>query len=277
MAYVELGQFTRSPRRPLSPKFRKLPRPGGPVPQPGFWRPSQQRIPQIQRLIEERAKRLPPGAEITLTPAERGAVTKAIRAGGLPAFRQYISRSDLAGDELGKFKLKKIFKPIGKILKPIVKMVKPFLAPLVAMIPGVGPVAAVAVKAAQAIRASAKAQQAQQAVAAAVQQAPSWGTMTPAQQQAVIGAIQAGQIPSVQVPPDVSAAYQQAIQQQAAALPPPPAGPGAPSPFPEYAPGAAAAAPMEAGIMGGGMGTMLALGAAGLIVTMAMGGGRRRG
>ena len=182
---------------------------------------------------------------------------------------------------LGKFKFKKIFKkikaPFKTIYRPIVKMVKPFLAPLVAMIPGVGPVAAVAVKAAQAIRASAKAQQAQQAVAAAVQQAPSWGTMTPAQQQAVIGAIQAGQIPNIQVPPDVSAAYQQAIQQQAAALPPPPAGPGAPSPFPEYAPGAAAAAPMEAGIMGGGMGTMLALGAAGLIVTMAMGGGRRRG
>ena len=175
----------------------------------------------------------------------------------------------------GLGKKKGFFKKIGKVLKPITKMVKPFLAPLVAMIPGVGPVAAVAVKAAQAIRASAKAQQAQQAVAAAVQQAPSWGTMTPAQQQAVIGAIQAGQIPNIQVPPDVSAAYQQAIQQQAAALPPPPAGPGAPSPFPEYAPGAAAAAPMEAGIMGGGMGTMLGIGAVALAAVMMMGGGRR--
>lgn len=173
----------------------------------------------------------------------------------------------------GLGKKKGFFKKIGKVLKPITKILKPYLAPLVAMIPGVGIPAAAALKAVQTIRASVKAKAAQVAVVSDVQQAPSWGTMTAAQQQAVIAAIMAGQVPSVQVPPDVSAAYQQSIQRQAAALPPPPAAPGAPAPQP-WETGSPAGAPVtEAGM--GGMGAMLGIGAAAVVGMMMLGGGRR--
>lgn len=239
MAYVSFGQASQPGRSVARPWRGRLPLP---------WETDQPTPAYQKKLLLLRKRRA-------------GVTRQAQRARAM----------QLEG--LGKFKLKKIFKPIAKILKPITKLVKPFLAPLVAMIPVVGIPAAAAIKAVQTIRASVKAKAAQAVVVADVQQAPSWGTMTTAQQQAVIAAIMAGQVPNVQVPPDVSAAYQQSIQRQAAALPPPPEGPPA-MPMPEPA---AAPAPTEAGIMGlGGTGTLIALGAAGLVVTMAMGGGGRR-
>jgi hypothetical protein len=171
------------------------------------------------------------------------------------------------GKKKGFFKkIKKVLKPI---YRPIVATVKPFLKPLVAMIPGVGPAAAIAVGVAQKLRMDAKAAR---AVIDRVDDAPGWATMTPAEQQAVINAITAGVVPSIKVPPDVTQAYQQAIQQQAAAHPewgrPAPGPPGAPGFAPEEA-------PAEAGIMGGGMAPMLGIGAAALVAVMMMGGGRR--
>ncbi len=222
---------------------------------------------QLRRRIAERARKLRPGAEIRLTAMERRAMVRALRAGQLPAFRQYIPRQELAG-----FKLKKIFKPIKQVLapiyRPIVAAVKPMLKPLIAMVPGVGPAAAVAFGVVQKLRMDAKAAQ---QVTSQVQQASSWGTLTPAQQQAILNAITAGVTPSVQAPPDVVAAYQEAIRQQAAAHPEwtRPAAPPAPMPW-EAGPPAeeAAAAP--------GMGAMLGIGATVLVGAMVLGGGGRR-
>ncbi len=172
---------------------------------------------------------------------------------------------DLRG--LGQFrKLRRILKPI---YRPIVAAVKPMLKPLVAMIPGVGPAAAIAFTAVKAMRTDAKAKA---AVTQQVQQAASWGQLTSAQQQAILNAITSGVVPSVQAPPDVVNAYQQAVQQQAAAHPewsggpPAPGAPPAPSPW-EAPPTAEAGA-------GAGMGTALGIGAAALVGMMVLGGRR---
>ncbi len=173
---------------------------------------------------------------------------------------------DLRG--LGQFrKLRRILKPI---YRPIVAAVKPMLKPFVAMIPGVGPAAAIAFTAVQAMRADAKAKA---AVAQQVQQAGSWGQLDPSQQQAILNAIMAGAVPSIKAPSDVVQAYQQAVQQQAAAHPEwrggPPA-PGAPAPSPWEAP---AGPPAEAGA-GMGMGGLLGIGAAAVGAMMLLGGRR---
>ncbi len=163
---------------------------------------------------------------------------------------------------------KKVFKPIRKVLKPIyrpiVAAIKPFVRPLVAMIPGIGPIASTVVGAAQAMRLDMKAKQ---QVAASIQAAPSWGQMSPSEQQAILNAIMAGVVPSVQAPPDVAQTYQQAVQRQAATHPewgrPAPALPGGPE-FP--APAVAEAGP--------GTGTVLGIGAAAVVGMMLLGGRR---
>ncbi len=182
---------------------------------------------------------------------------------------------DLQG--LGQRKKRKRFGRLREILKPIyrpiVAAVKPMLRPLIAMVPGVGPAAAIAFTAVQAMRRDAKAAA---QVAQQVQQAPSWGQLTLAQQQAILNAVTAGVTPSVQAPPDVVAAYQQAVQQQAAAHPEWSRPPGAPAPPPPSPWEAPAEAPAEAAA-GMGMGGILGIGAAAVGAMMLLGGGRRRG
>jgi hypothetical protein len=109
---------------------------------------------------------------------------------------------------------------------------------------------------------------------------PQFLGMNSGEQQSAEAAIAAGQPPPASLPAEFLQAYLQAVTTQAAQRPDLlPSPPGGPMPW-EQAAGAPAPV-AEAGIMGlGGTGTMIALGAAGLVVTMAMGrgnGGRRRG
>lgn len=288
MAYVALGQAGPRWSRPRTPPFRRPPRPGSDSPDghadlrkklrsihqwvPGSG-PSSPDAPIDWRAVAARMRgqRMPRAAKRILAKAELGQALSAYEEEYLQGF------------------FKKIFKPFKKILapiyRPIVAIVKKYAAPLVSMIPGVGPVAGAAVAMAQRMRADAKAQAAAQA---AMQQAPSWGSMTPAEQAAMLNAMAAGAVPNIPVPKDVWDAYTRAIQTAAPPVSvtyPTPSFPGVPMPPPAAAPmpmpwEVPGQPPTEAGIMGmGGMGTMAMIGGGALLLVVLMGqqgGGRRR-
>lgn len=260
MAYVSV--VPRLPQRlrvaPRSVPVQR-PRPGGPLPVPGFWRPPS---------------------------------------------------ANLQG--LGKFKLKKIFKPIAKVVKKVAAVaVAPIVA--VATAPFAPKLAPKLLKSAGVIGEKRAAQLTKVIKSAVVPAAiiaggafllpvlgattlpalsgpggflskaaggifgmlksvPQFLGMTSGQQQLAEEAIAAGQPPPANLPADFLDAYMRAVTTQAAQRPellPRPPG---------EEEGAAPSPVTEAGIMGlGGTGTMVALGVAGLVVTMAMGRGNGRG
>lgn len=284
MAYASFGQ-TNNLRR----KVRQ--RPGGPD-SPDGHADLRKKVRSIYQMVPGSGPSSPDA------PIDWKAVAARMRGRPMPqAARRILAKAERGGtlsayeEEYLQGFFKKIFKKVKTVLKPIyrpiVAAVKKFAAPLVAMIPGVGPVAGAAVAAAQRMREEQKAWEAAQG---AMQTAPSWGSLTPSEQQAVLNAMRAGAVPNVPVPQDVWDAYTRAIQTAAppvsvtyptpsfpAAPMPPPA--AAPMPMPWEVPGQP---PTQAGMMGGmNMTTMMMLGGGVLLLTVVMGqgggGGRRRG
>lgn len=247
---------------------------------------------------------VPGGPSSPDLPVDWRAVALRMRGQAMPLVAKRILAKAERGGTLSAYEeeylqgfFKKIFKPIAKIVKPVVTavkaVVKPVLTfakqnlPLVATAflgPGAGATVA-------SLQAAMKQSKVKEQATAEVQQAPGWGSLTLAEQAAILNSMTAGAPPpNIAVPADVAAAYQRAIQSAVQSVPTTVNVPGTPTFAPAPAPGLpqmpmpweAAPVPTEAAVTGGiipglgPMGSLAVIGAGVLAVTMVLGGGRRR-